>query len=170
MSCTKNHSSEGREEIIDVLDEQGNKTGEILPRKEVHRLGKIHRAVHLYLFEQSSNKLLIQRRSNNVSRFPNMLSISVMGHVSAGEESMQAVKRELKEELCIDPKQIKLKFLFSIRQDKALHPNYIDRQFNDVYLGWYNFKISDIQFNPDEVSEVKLMNFSEFEYMVLNRD
>ncbi|TSJ81265.1 MAG: NUDIX domain-containing protein [Candidatus Cardinium sp.] len=171
MSRTKkNNSPESSEDIIDVLDEQGNKTGEVLPRKEIHRLGKIHRAIHLYLFDKSSNKLLIQRRSSSVDHFPNMLSISVMGHVNTGEESIQAVKRELKEELSIDPNQVKMDFLFSIRQDNVLAPSYIDRQFNDVYLGWATFKAEEIQFDPNEVSEVKLMHFSEFEHMVLKKN
>lgn len=34
-------------DAIDVLDEQGHITGEILSRKEIHRLGKLHRAIHL---------------------------------------------------------------------------------------------------------------------------
>ena len=48
------------ETLIDMLDENGISTGEILSRKDIHRLGKIHRAVHLYLFD-SSNNLLLQR-------------------------------------------------------------------------------------------------------------
>ena len=36
--------------LIDVLSGSGLRTGDILPRAEVHRLGKPHRAVHLYIF------------------------------------------------------------------------------------------------------------------------
>jgi len=61
---------------IDVLDEHGNPTGEVLSRQEVHTQGKIHRAVHLYLFDKSNN-LLLQRRSFNADHYPGMFSISV---------------------------------------------------------------------------------------------
>ena len=34
---------------IDVLSDAGLRTGEVLPRPGVHRVGKTHRAVRLYL-------------------------------------------------------------------------------------------------------------------------
>ncbi len=51
-------------EKIDVLDECGLRTGKMLSKQEIHALGKLHRAVHLYLFDQA-NKLLLQRRSDH---------------------------------------------------------------------------------------------------------
>jgi isopentenyl-diphosphate delta-isomerase type 1 len=154
---------------IDVLDEQGNKTGEVLSRKEIHQLGKIHRAVHLYLFDISNN-LLLQRRSYKVDHYPGMWSISVTGHVDAGEISQEAVIRELQEELGIDADAVKIDFLFSLRQDAYLGPSYIDRQFNDIYVGWADFKIEAIVFDSQVVSEIKLVPFSEFEAMVTNQN
>lgn len=155
---------------IDVLDEQGIKTGEILSRKEIHQLGKIHRAIHLYLFENASKRLLLQRRASNLDHYPGMFSISVTGHINAGEDSMQAVRRELREELQIDPRVVKIDFLFSIRQDVVVTPTYINHQFNDIYVGWADFKIEDIQFDPTEASEVKLVPFLEFKRMVFGRE
>ena len=34
-----------KEELLDVLDENGIKTGQILPRKEVHKCGLWHRII-----------------------------------------------------------------------------------------------------------------------------
>jgi len=109
---------------IEVLDWQGHKTGEVLDRKDIHKLGKIHRAIHLYVFDKN-NKLLLQRRSKNVDHYPDMFSISVTGHVDAGEDSKEAAARELKEELNIDPDLVKIEFLFSLRQDFYLNTDYI---------------------------------------------
>ena len=52
-------------DLIDVLDEHGLRTGEVLPRRGIHRLGKIHRAVRLYLFNPK-NELLLQQRTTTV--------------------------------------------------------------------------------------------------------
>jgi isopentenyldiphosphate isomerase len=52
---------------IDVLSAAGLRTGEILPRREIHRLGKLHRAVHLYLFN-AKNELLLQQRALTVDQ------------------------------------------------------------------------------------------------------
>jgi isopentenyl-diphosphate Delta-isomerase len=47
-----------------------------------------------------------------------------------------------------------------------LAPTYIDRQINDVYVGWADFKLEDIVFDPQAISEVKLVPFAAFEAMV----
>lgn len=115
-------------ELIDVLSDSGLRTGEILPRTEIHRLGKYHRAVHLYLFN-SNNEILLQRRSLTVDHFPGVFSISVLGHISAGEFSSVTVRREMAEELGIDASQLKIDFLFSYFSEAILNETYLERQF-----------------------------------------
>jgi len=94
--------------LIDVLTTSGLRTGELLPRSEIHRLGKYHRAVHLYVFN-SKNEVLLQRRSLSVDHFLGLYSISVTGHVNAGEFSANAVRRE---ELGINSAELRIDFLF----------------------------------------------------------
>ena len=115
-------------EKIDVLNDNGLRTGEVLPREEIHRLGKPHRAVHLYLLDLKG-RLLMQQRSNQVDHYPGMLSMSLTGHVEAGESSSTALNREIEEELQLEPFRMRLHFLFSYRHDETLSPTYIDRQF-----------------------------------------
>jgi len=152
-------------DMIDILDPHGDPTGEVLSRKEVHRLGKLHRAVHLYLFNKV-NDLLLQRRPESADHYPGMLSISVTGHVDAGESSLEAVRRELREELGLNAKDKDFKFLFSSRRDAALSPTYVDRQINDIYACWIDFDIKNITFDRTEVSEIKCVSISNFEKMV----
>ena len=150
---------------IDVLNEQGIKTDEVLSRNEIHRQGKIHRAVHLYLLD-GVGQLLLQRRSQHVDHYPGMFSISVTGHVDAGESSEEAVYRELKEELGISVAPGEITFLFSYRQDVQLSPTYIDKQFNDVYVCQRDFRLEDIKFDCQVVSELKLVSLDTFDQLV----
>ncbi|MCC8416253.1 MAG: NUDIX domain-containing protein [Rickettsia endosymbiont of Gnoriste bilineata] len=106
----------------------------------MHELGKVHRAVHLYLLSES-NELLLQRRSYNTDHYPGMLSISMTGHVDAGESSSDALRRELREELGFNATDMKINFLFSFRQDVEVNPKYIDRQFNDVMFANVTLKL-----------------------------
>lgn len=46
------------EEMIDVLDENGVKTGEIVTRKEVHKRGLWHRAIVVAIINEK-NEILI---------------------------------------------------------------------------------------------------------------
>lgn len=152
-------------DYIDVLDDRGKPTGEVLSRKEIHALGKLHRAVHLYVFD-SKNRLLLQRRAPHVDHYPNWLSISVTGHVNAGERSTTAVQRELQEELGIALEADRIVFLFSYRQDTRSSPTYIDRQYNDVYACWLDIDSTTITLDPNEVSEVLWVPFTTFTAMV----
>lgn len=151
--------------LIDVLSESGLRTGEILSRAEVHRLGKIHRAIHLYLFNDH-NQLLLQRRSLTVDSFPGVFSISVLGHVNAGEFSAATVQREIEEELGLDASALKIEFLFSYFTEAVLSDSYIDRQFNDVYVTRAALQPEKISFDPAEVSEIRLVTFEQFRQMV----
>jgi isopentenyl-diphosphate Delta-isomerase len=152
---------------IDVLSDSGLRTGEILSRAEIHRLGKRHRAVRLYLFN-SQNELLLQRRSLTVDHAPGIFSISVTGHVHAGEFSSETVRREIKEELGLDASQLEIDFLFSFYQEAVLHETYIDRQFNDIYVTRTEIDPALIQFDRSEVSKVKFVPFETFQEMLLN--
>lgn len=146
---------------IDVLDESGLRTGEILSRSDIHRLGKLHRVVHLYLFD-TKGRLLLQRRSSTVDHFPGALTISVLGHVDAGESSMDTAERELEEELGLSREKVATRFLFSYRRDAILNDEYIDRQFNDVYAASGDFALSDVAIDNSEVTGVSLVEFAEF--------
>lgn len=88
-------------EYLDILDENGNKTGESKPRKEVHSKGYWHKGVHIWIIN-SKKELLVQRRSANKDVYPNKLYISVAGHPISGEEEIESIKREFKEEIGID--------------------------------------------------------------------
>ena len=139
-----------------------------LSRKEIHKQGKIHRAVHLFLFDKNSN-LLLQRRSDTVDHYPGMLSISLTGHVDAGESSSMTLRREIKEELGLDTKNMRLDFLFSFRRDATLSSEYIDRQINDVYACFHDFQLKDINFQAEEVKGVELIPFEKFKQMVKSK-
>jgi isopentenyl-diphosphate delta-isomerase type 1 len=153
--------------LIDVLSENGLRTGEILPRAEIHRLGKIHRAVHLYLFN-AKNELLLQKRSLSVDHYPGVFSISVLGHVDAGESSAATVRREIEEELGIDASALRIDFLFSYFSEATLNETYIDRQFNDIYVTRADIDPGLIRFDPAEVSAIEFVPFERFKEMLSN--
>jgi len=156
-------------DYIDVLDEYGSRTGEVLLRKDIHRLGKVHRAVHLYLFDMQDN-ILLQRRTEQADHYPGEMSISLTGHIRSGEGSFAALKRELKEELNLDIQVLDIQFMFSFRQDKILSANYIDKQFNDIYFCKNDFRLEDIKFNSQEVSSLELMPFTKFTKLIQVKD
>ncbi|MBB3452577.1 isopentenyldiphosphate isomerase [Rhizobium sp. BK313] len=151
--------------LIDVLDENGLRTGEVLTRKEVHALGKPHRVIHLYLFNQD-NMIVLQKRSQYVDHYPGAFTISVLCHIDAGESSMDSARREIKEELGLNPDGYEIDFLFSYRRDAILSPTYIDKHFNDIYIARGTFCFEDISIDKGEVESVELVPYEIFIDMI----
>jgi isopentenyl-diphosphate Delta-isomerase len=85
------------EEIFDVVDEYDRVIGQA-PRSVVHAEKRLHRAVHVFVFN-SRGELLLQKRSATKDEYPLCYTSSASGHLSAGEDYETAAPRELQEEL-----------------------------------------------------------------------
>ncbi len=84
-------------EILEIVDSQDNII-ETATRAEIHRLGLMHRAVHIFLFN-SAGEIYVQRRSAAKDRHPGKLDSSASGHVDPGESYHETAIRELREEI-----------------------------------------------------------------------
>ena len=91
------HARSTGDEPLDVLDEEGQPTGEQVARREVHARGLWHAAVHIWLIDAHRN-VIVQRRSRFKDLSPGRIDVSVGGHVRAGESWPQTL-REAEEEL-----------------------------------------------------------------------
>src|SRR5215510_12485465 len=85
------------EEIFDVVNDRDEVIGR-QPRSEVHRLGLLHRAVHVLVFN-SRREIFLQKRSMKKDRQPGLWDSSASGHVDSGEDYDACAVRELREEI-----------------------------------------------------------------------
>jgi len=85
------------EEIFDVVNER-DEVIDRKPRSEVHRLGLLHRAVHVLVFN-SHGEVFLQKRSMTKDREPGKWDSSSSGHVDSGEDYDACAVRELREEI-----------------------------------------------------------------------
>ena len=88
-----------QDEIFDVVNERDEVVGQ-LARKEVHRQGLKHRAVHILIFN-ARGEIFLQKRSMKKDNFPGVWDSSASGHVDTGEEYDACALREVREELGI---------------------------------------------------------------------
>jgi isopentenyldiphosphate isomerase len=88
------------EEIFDVVNER-DEVIDRKPRSEVHRLGLLHRAVHVLVFN-ARGETFLQKRSLTKDREPGKWDSSVSGHVDSGEDYDACAVRELREEIGLD--------------------------------------------------------------------
>jgi isopentenyldiphosphate isomerase len=89
------------DELFDVVDEHDRVIGQ-LPRREVHRRGLRHRAVHLLVVNRRG-EVFLHQRSMQKDLFPGTWDSSAAGHVGAGEDYDGTALRELEEELGCRP-------------------------------------------------------------------
>ena len=85
------------EEIFDVVNERDEVVGS-QTRSQVHRLGLMHRAVHVLVFN-TRGELFLQQRSLAKDRQPGLWDSSASGHLDHGEDYDACAVRELREEL-----------------------------------------------------------------------
>jgi isopentenyl-diphosphate Delta-isomerase len=88
-----------KEEIFDVCNEQDEVIGQNT-RSEVHRLGLMHRAVHVLVFNRRG-EVFLQKRSMTKDTFPGAWDSSASGHLDTGEDYDACAVREVREELGI---------------------------------------------------------------------
>lgn len=85
------------EEIFDVVNER-DEVVDRRPRSEVHRLGLMHRAVHVLVFNPRG-QVFLQKRSMSKDRQPGLWDSSASGHLDTGEDYDACAVRELREEI-----------------------------------------------------------------------
>jgi 16S rRNA (adenine1518-N6/adenine1519-N6)-dimethyltransferase len=88
------------EEIFDVVNDRDEIVGR-QSRREVHRLGLKHRAVHVVLFN-GRGEIFLQKRSMKKDCFPGAWDSSASGHLDVGESYDACAVRELREELGLE--------------------------------------------------------------------
>ncbi len=90
------------EEMFDLVNEAGEVIG-AASRARCHRDPTLlHRAVHLFVFDEQG-RVFLQRRAAGKDIQPGKWDTSVGGHVHRGEAVEDALRREMEEELGLDP-------------------------------------------------------------------
>lgn len=156
-------------EYLDIVDENGYPTGEIVEREYAHRHGIRHRTSHVWLLRKHQEiEILLQKRSLDKDSYPGCYDISSAGHIPAGSDYEISAIRELKEELGIEASVDQLHYIgtslsdsFHIFHDQPFHNVQISR----VYVMWYDGQMS---LQKEEVESVKWMSFQACQEAVLN--
>lgn len=138
-------------ELWEVIDKDGNKTGEVVPRSELPE-NSYHLGSDVWIINQK-HQILIQKRSSQKRLSPNVWAMTG-GSVIAGESSLETIIRETKEELGID---------IDVSKMQKITYFHTGRVFVDTYLLRQEIDIKDIVMQEDEVSEVKWATFEEIE-------
>ena len=141
-------------EKVDIYNKFREKTGDIKGRKELEN-GEYRISTHIWI-RNHENKILIEKRSEKEDKFPGMWA-QVGGGVKAGDTSKITVFKECKEELGYDVKEENLFYVGSYIRTKDIV---------DVWMVNQDIDIGVLELQEDEVEEVRLVTFEEFDKMI----
>ena len=141
-------------ELVDKFDNKRQPLN--ISRERFEKIsGEYNQSVHVW-FLNDKNELLIQKRSMSKRVYPGMWAITG-GAVDSGEQPIDALYREVKEELglTIAPEETELLLSLSRTYD-----------FVDIYLVKKEIHLDDIIMQPEEVDEVKWVSIDEFKSLL----
>ena len=143
-------------ELIDVVDQYGNFTGEIAERKKVHDLNLPHWEVVMFVINDKK-QILLQKRSSNKRYHPNKWALCA-GLAISGESLEEAAVRELNEELGI-----------LIQEDEL---NLLEKNSNLTRFYYFvsNKQDNEFEIQKEDISEVKWYDIDDFINMTVNKD
>jgi len=134
-------------ELLDIYDDFGNTTGKKIARgdKTVKLNPSEHIAVAIVFIENSKGEFLIQKTSLEKGGEYS----STGGHIDSGETPLEAIRREIKEELGINVDNDRIKSLGYVSYDKPLrYIFYLKKDFN----------LKEINVQKEEVASVEYMS------------
>ncbi|MBR0374746.1 MAG: NUDIX domain-containing protein [Mogibacterium sp.] len=143
-------------EIIDLYDVDRVPTGQTAVRGERLPEGTYRMVIHVCIFN-SKGEMLIQRRADDIVRWPGLWDVSVGGGSSAGDTSRTTAERETAEELG-------LHFDFSEARP-VITVNFSDG-FDDFYTVRRDVDLADLHLQEDEVADARWASLAEIEAMI----
>lgn len=152
-------------ELLDVVDEYGNPTGEVVERTIAHAQGIRHRTSHVWIYkvEKGRPQLLLQKRCEGKDSFPGCYDISSAGHIPAGDGYEVSAVRELKEKLGVEISEDQLIpcGYRTVCWDGEFHGiPYHDRQVTKIFLLRLDgYTENDFTIQESEVESVRFMDW-----------
>lgn len=149
------------DEIIDIVDENNNLTGEQASRNQAHHEGLWHRVINICIYN-SKSEILLQLRSKDKMIYPDMWDISVAGHIGAGEEPIHAALREAGEETGLNAKEENLHF-YKIRAEQYQNEDVNMKEFLYIYLLKYDGDIANLKIQKEELQSIEFVSIEKIE-------
>lgn len=129
-------------EILDIINDNDEVIGQA-ERDEVHRTGLVCRLIYVCFFT-ADHKIILQRRSLTKKNDPGKLTTAVSGHVSSGQNYLEAAVRETFEETGIKVQPEELISLGVVRADFT-QGDYLSHAMRGLFAYEFKGDIDDLK-------------------------
>ncbi|MBO5209600.1 MAG: NUDIX domain-containing protein [Lachnospiraceae bacterium] len=146
-------------ELWDIYDKNKQRTGRTMKRNDWCLKDDEYHLTVLGVVSRPDGKFLITKRVMTKAWAPGWWEVSG-GAAMAGEESLDAVKREILEETGLDVSGAEGGYQFTYHRE---NPGEGDNYFVDVYRFVMDFDESDVKIQGNEAADFKLATLEEIE-------
>lgn len=129
-------------EILDVVNDRDEVIGQA-ERDEVHRTGLVCRLAYV-CFYTANREVILQKRSDTKKNDPGKLTTTVSGHVSSGQDYLEAAIRETVEEAGVEVEASDLMPMGVVRAD-YVQGTYLSNAMRGMFAYKYNGDVADLK-------------------------
>lgn len=146
-------------EYWDLYDEERKPLGRTVLRGKMDPLSGEYHIVVMIATMNSHGQLLCTLRSPDKSNYPNVWELTA-GSALAGEDSLTAAKRELREETGIIVSDDELRLITTVKENTA---------FIDCYFVRRDLPIEQLTLQEGETVDAKYVTRAEFENLIAQK-
>lgn len=147
------------EQHIVLVNDRDEEIGN-MGKMEVHRLGLLHRAFSVFVFN-TRGEMLLQQRALKKYHSPGLWTNTCCSHPYPGENVERAALRRLSEEMGFSTA---LQPLFSFIYRAEFTNGLIEHEYDHVFVGSYEGPVVP---DPEEVNDYCFKTLSEIEHSLL---
>jgi isopentenyl-diphosphate delta-isomerase len=136
------------DDVVVLVDERDATIG-FAPKLDVHRDGRLHRAVSVVLFD-ADGRVMLQRRADAKYHSAGLWSNSCCGHPRPGESVEDAAGRRLSDELGVAGCEVRKVAELAYHAD--LGNGLVENELDHILVGQWAGTVTP---NPLEVSEIR---------------
>lgn len=141
-------------ELVDIVDENNNLTGEVEDRWEAYEKGLWRRVASCWIMNKKG-EILLQKRALAKKKNPGKWA-KTGGQIDTKESAEEAIFREVKEELGIEIPKEQIKVV-------EIKKNILNKHFAYNYIFTVDYNVEEYLLQKEEVEEVKYFTIEEIE-------
>lgn len=141
------------DEYVILVDEHDRTIGR-MEKMQAHQLGRLHRAISVFVFDKDK-RLLLQQRALHKYHSPGLWTNTCCTHPRPGETAMAAAHRRLGEEMGL---AADLAFAFTFRYRAVFDNGLTEHELDHVFIAQNDQRpVAD----PDEVADFRWVNLED---------
>ncbi len=153
------------DELINILDSEGNFMKETKLKSYAHRMGLFHATTHIWCYT-TEGTILLQQRASTKTTFPLLWDVSVAGHIGSGEDIEVAALREMEEEIGYTVTAQDLEKIGVFKSMQRHTNGIIDNEFHHTFLCKLKVPLAGLRKQDSEVASLQFISIQEFQEAV----